>query len=165
MRPKLVLDMDETLLHAEWVSDAAVRVYQRPGVEKFLMDMSEVYDLVLYTAGTRPYAENVMKSVDPSNLVGQHLYRESCVTRSDGTFMKDLNRVPSVELSRTLILDDTPENFSEQPMNVIPMRKFYDDPSDDVLQTITPFLLEYACTDMDARQFTKLMLPYFESLL
>jgi TFIIF-interacting CTD phosphatase-like protein len=44
----LVLDLDETLIHF----DAKTKTYKpRPGVMKFLCEMSKYYELVVFTAG------------------------------------------------------------------------------------------------------------------
>jgi CTD small phosphatase-like protein 2 len=44
----LVLDLDETLLH---FNEQLERVFVRPFAEKFLLQMSKYYEIVIFTAG------------------------------------------------------------------------------------------------------------------
>jgi TFIIF-interacting CTD phosphatase-like protein len=46
----LVLDLDETLIHYR---DEEEYYLVRPGVDKFLSELSELYDIVLFTAGVK----------------------------------------------------------------------------------------------------------------
>jgi len=40
----------------------------RPGLREFLKSVSELYDVVMYSAGTRPYLENLFSKIDPGGL-------------------------------------------------------------------------------------------------
>lgn len=50
-------------------------VRKRFGVDYFLNEMSKHYELVLFTAATREYAEKVIDYLDPKRLVEHRLYR------------------------------------------------------------------------------------------
>lgn len=50
----------------------------RPGVEAFIEQVSEYYDVVMWTASLREYADPVMDFIDPQRRAIARLYRESC---------------------------------------------------------------------------------------
>ena len=55
----LVLDLDETLIHYEEAEEGhELRV--RPGAKEFLREMSQWYELVVFTAGMQDYADWVL---------------------------------------------------------------------------------------------------------
>ena len=55
----LVLDLDETLVHYYEVGgEGMFRV--RPGCDKFLKEMSEIYEVVIFTAAMQDYADWVL---------------------------------------------------------------------------------------------------------
>lgn len=57
----LVLDLDETLIHF----DPKIRSYRpRPGALKFLLEMSKYYELVVFTAGLKDYADWIINDMD-----------------------------------------------------------------------------------------------------
>ncbi len=59
-----MLDMDETLIHYyENNGDGAFRV--RPGCQQFLKEMSELYEVGIFTAAMQDYADWVLDSIDP----------------------------------------------------------------------------------------------------
>ena len=100
----LILDIDHTLLHAtpsavlpskdemtkfdlECIAvhseDLVTRYYHliklRPGLASFLEEANKMYQLSIYTAGTRAYAESVVKLIDPTGS----LFRKRIMSRSD----------------------------------------------------------------------------------
>lgn len=57
----LVLDLDETLVHF----DPKSRTYRpRPGVLKFLHEMSKYFELAVFTAGLKDYADWILNDLD-----------------------------------------------------------------------------------------------------
>ena len=57
----LVLDLDETLVHF----DARSRTYKpRPGVMNFLCELYKYYELVVFTAGLKDYADWILNDLD-----------------------------------------------------------------------------------------------------
>ena len=131
----------------------------RPGLFEFLEAMHKVYKVVIFTAGTRQYADAVMDSLDAGyKFHDKRMYREHC-TATDGVFCKDLHAVVGQDISRTIIVDNIPENYSMQPNNGIPISDFTGDPYDNALKVLQPQLLQYAQTNMEAGAFVQQMLP------
>lgn len=77
----------------------------RPGLNAFLRELSALYDLFIYTHGTRLYAEQIAQIIDPDGSFFQH----RIVARTDTPDMvhKSLKLLfPSSDDSMILVLDD-----------------------------------------------------------
>ena len=70
----LVLDLDETLVHY-YESNGEGNFRIRPGCEKFLREMSENYEVVIFTAAMQDYADWVLDSIDKPKYISYRLYR------------------------------------------------------------------------------------------
>ncbi|XP_043689457.1 CTD small phosphatase-like protein 2-A isoform X3 [Telopea speciosissima] len=150
----LVLDLDETLVHStlEQCDDAdftfqvffnmeehTVYVRQRPYLRTFLETVAEMFEVVVFTASQSNYAEQLLNLLDPEGkLISRRAYRESCIF-SDGSYTKDLT-VLEVELAKIAIIDNSPQVFRLQVNNGIPIKSWFDDPSDRALISLLPFL-------------------------
>lgn len=51
----------------------------RPGLNQFLKEVEELYELHIYTMGTRDYAEAVAKEIDPSGS----FFKERILSRDE----------------------------------------------------------------------------------
>ena len=71
----LVLDLDETLIHyVENGSDSYFLV--RPFCVEFLAELSQYYEIVVFTAGVQEYADWVIDQIDQEVRIKHRLYRE-----------------------------------------------------------------------------------------
>ena len=105
----LVLDLDETLVHYYEVNgEGSFRV--RPGCDKFLKEMSEMYEVVIFTAAMQDYADWVLDSIDKNKCISYRLYRQHA-SPNNMVFIKDLSRIGR-PLNKTIIVDNVAENFS-----------------------------------------------------
>lgn len=153
-RLTLVLDMDETLVFSrlgDYPSDLSLRfegeghscsvsVSFRPFLEPFLRLLSRHFEVVLFTAADKTYAERVLDAIDATGTIfGRRLYRDSCVF-VDGKFVKDL-RVLGGDLARTVILDDSPISYAFQVDNAVPIAPWRGDLTDDTLPKVAAYLL------------------------
>ncbi|XP_030442379.1 uncharacterized protein LOC115664510 isoform X2 [Syzygium oleosum] len=149
----LVLDLDETLVHSTLepcIADFTIQVSlnmeqhtfyvrQRPFLKTFLERVSEMFEIVLFTASQRFYAEQLLDHLDPDRkFFSRREYRETCVL-SDGIFTKDLT-VLGVDLAKVAIVDNSPQVFRWQVNNGIPIMSWFDDPLDRELISLLPFL-------------------------
>jgi RNA polymerase II subunit A small phosphatase-like protein len=149
----LVLDLDETLIHSCFVpirnpdfefsfgpddNQVPVFVLVRPGARQFLRELGNLYELVVFTASVRAYADRVVDFIDQHGLVKFRLYRDSC-TEFGGSFVKDLSRL-NRNLDRVIIVDNTPGAYLLQPYNAIAISSWFDDPTDTALFRLLYFL-------------------------
>ncbi|OMJ23566.1 hypothetical protein AYI70_g2192 [Smittium culicis] len=159
-RKCLVLDLDETLVHSSfrpienpdfivpvilYGQEHSVYVAKRPGVDKFLLETSKYYELVVFTASLSMYADPVLDLLDKSGLITHRLFRESC-NLYNMNYVKDLSRLGR-PLESTIIIDNSPASYAFQPQNAIPITSWFSDLHDTELADMTPFLIDLAKVD------------------
>lgn len=117
-------------------------VLKRPGLDEFLGAMAKVFELVVFSAGSKAYVDALLSVIDPhSTLISRRFYRESCIVEGEEEgFVKDLSLLGK-DLSKVVIMDDDQRSFSRQPQNGIEVRGFERDRNDDELMKLTPLLL------------------------
>jgi import inner membrane translocase subunit TIM50 len=142
--PTLVLDLEETLVSSTWDRRYGWRHAKRPGVDKFLHDMAQYYEIVLYSPSIDAIAEPVVNSLDKTGCIMHRLYRDATYFK-DGVHVKDLNRL-NRNVNKMVILDDDPEAVKFNSDNLILVKPYTDpmDRNDNTLEKITPFLIELA---------------------
>ena len=82
----------------------------RPLVNKFLNEMSEFFEIVIFTAAMPDYCHWILDNVDREKRVSYHLYRQH-TTPYNTYAIKDLTNLGR-DLSRTIIIDNLAENFN-----------------------------------------------------
>jgi Dullard-like phosphatase family protein len=143
----LVLDLDGTLVHSSETmienpdeivvtssknAPKTFYVKYRPGLQDFLKEVSKNFELVLYTASKKEYAEQVVNRFDPyRKILKYRLYRQDCIKHKE-YFVKDLSKLGR-DLSQVIILDDSISAFAYHLSNGIPIIRWTDDPKDTEL--------------------------------
>lgn len=108
------MDLDETLIHYEENSDGG-QFLLRPYVQRFLKKMAKYYELVIFTAAIKEYADWIIDRLDSEKLIKHRLYRRH-TTQYNQMFIKDLRKL-NRDMKKILIVDNNPENFCFQPDN------------------------------------------------
>ncbi|KAF9087930.1 hypothetical protein BGX27_002835 [Mortierella sp. AM989] len=150
----LVLDIDETLVHCATrpldspdiifpveYNNETWEVYGRirPGMQEFLEKTSAKFEVITFTASQECYAEALLKIIDPEKKYIKHrYYRDSCIPVF-GNYIKDL-RILNRDLSKVVIIDNSPQAFGYQISNGVPIDSWYDDKSDRELSKVMSFL-------------------------
>lgn len=158
-RPLLVLDLDETLVHASVdpvPHDVAFRVPMenqvvvvyvklRPGVCEFLRSVSRLFEVAVFTASLSQYADQVVDFLDPHGILVHHrLFREHC-TLVEGSFVKDLSLLGRA-LETIAIVDNSPVAYSFHQENAIAISSWFDDSRDRELAQLLPLLHDFAAS-------------------
>lgn len=92
------------------ITDRELTVYvrKRPFLQEFLVKVSEMFEIIIFTASKRMYAETLLDVLDPDKkFFSRRVYRESC-TWKDRRCVKDLT-VLGIDLAKVCIIDNTPE--------------------------------------------------------
>ena len=136
----LVLDLDETLVHFFYTPSGGMFLI-RPFCLKFLEEMSEKFEIVIFTAALKNYADSILDLLDPNKkLIKYRLYRQH-VSLSGITFCKDLSKIGR-DLGRTIIVDNLEDNFKLQPNNGIHIWTWLDDMKDTQLEDLGKILID-----------------------
>ena len=155
----LVLDLDETLVHSNLEQTLAeadfsfpvnfnnqqhiVNVRKRPYLMEFMEFAARHFEVVVFTASQKVYAERLLNKIDPDSVLIEHrLYRDACVL-VEGNYMKDLS-VLGRDLSKTIIVDNSPQAFGFQVDNGVPIESWFDDEQDRQLLKLMPLLVRLA---------------------
>ncbi|KAJ3685043.1 hypothetical protein LUZ61_014207 [Rhynchospora tenuis] len=151
----LVLDLDETLVHSTLTpcvdADFSFEVYadmkkhtvyvkKRPHLQHFLEKVVQMFEIVIFTASQSSYASKLLDQLDPDGrLFSRRVYRDSCLFFGEGNYTKDLT-ILGVDLAKVAIIDNLPQVYRLQEDNGIPIESWFEDPSDNALIELLPFL-------------------------
>lgn len=152
--------MDETLLHAATQEDIytnkvygdnaepsftttfvdnnlviKIGVFLRPYLQEMLQRLQPLFDLCVYTASERVYADAIINKIDPSNkFFVKRLYRDKCTKAMlDGgrvVYLKDLRCIQGYQMQDIVIVDNSLLSFALQPENGIPISSYFYDKQD-----------------------------------
>lgn len=151
----LVLDLDETLVHAteqplERAPDFEIGpylVYERPHLRAFLDHVFTRYrSVAIWTASTRSYAIPVLAEfVDPSRFAFVWC-RDRCTLRVDwetreAVYIKDIHKLTRRGHARESILfvDDSPEKLARSYGNLVRVQPYLGAKLDDELERLAVY--------------------------
>ncbi|OAF69292.1 hypothetical protein A3Q56_02975 [Intoshia linei] len=179
----LILDLDGTIIYSTKtrindadfniiVNKTIFHVKKRPFLEKFLQNLSNLYNMYLFTASGKEYADKVLNVIDPKNIFFKNrFYREHCRVFQKNV-IKDLSKF-KFNLSRTIIIDNCLKtmalnlfcyvrvlmlvcpSYRFQPLkhfeNGIPINTWISDDGDIALNNLIPFLQHLCHAKKDVR--------------
>ncbi|KAI1662576.1 NLI interacting factor-like phosphatase-domain-containing protein, partial [Daldinia decipiens] len=165
----LILDLDETLIHSmskggrmgsghmvevrlntTYVGSGGQQalgpqhpilyyVHKRPHCDEFLRKVCKWFNLVVFTASVQEYADPVIDWLESERkFFSGRYYRQHCTFRH-GAFIKDLSSIEP-DLSKVMILDNSPLSYMFHQDNAIPIQGWISDPTDNDLLHLVPLL-------------------------
>ena len=162
----LVLDLDETMISFNFIEaeEGLGKMRLRPGLEDFLEAIRDYYEIIVFTSGTKDYADTILDIIEMkknTKYFSGRLYREH-TTMIGKKYIKDLSKLGR-DLSRTLIVDNFPYCFKLQRENGILIKSFFaDNTNDKVLFELQRILINIYYDKTDVR---KSILKYREDIL
>ena len=129
----LVLDLDETLVNVKIskVNSNQGCLLFRPGLDEFLENLSQWYEIIIFTAATKDYADAILDEIDINgDLFSYRLYREH-TTIIGNDYVKDISLIGR-DLDKMIIVDNMAQNFKLQKENGILIHSFWGDDEYDV---------------------------------
>lgn len=179
----LILDLDETLIHADFNNlfinhdkiltfkienfdhQFPIPILIRPGLKQFLQIVSEKYEVVVFTASKKEYANTVLNYIDPENKFIKHrLYREQCIPIFGKLFIKDLRIFNDRRMENIVIVDNSMYSFANQLSNGILITSFFNDRKDMELINLGNYLVNCLVNVKDIRTENEKFFK-FESML
>lgn len=164
----LILDLDETLIHADFdgrfenhdqritflydSQEISVNIFVRPGVFEFLKAVSEIFEIFIFTASKKEYADAVLDFLDPEKMLFKHrLYRDSCIPINNRVYVKDLSIFVNRKPENIILIDNSFYSFCNQPRNGVLINSFYNDKQDRELINLLNYLQNYLYGVPDVR--------------
>ena len=176
----LLLDLDETLIHSEFRHPSNYKsldklkenskcycrsfsyiennykyyfdIYFRPFLFDFLHEIKNYFDLAIFTASSKGYADTIINYIDPNNEVFKfRLYREACIPIQKYVFIKDLRIIKNYDMKNVILMDNSLYSFINQPSNGMLIYSFYTNYKDNQLIHAKNFLIKYIYPSKDVR--------------
>ena len=175
----LLIDLDETLIHSEFrnkdnykaldiytknskcksktfsYSDENyiyyIDVFFRPYLKEFLNAVSKYFDLAIFTAAMKGYADTILDYIDPNNQFFQfRLYRDACIPLQQRLYIKDLRIIKNYDPMNVILMDNSLYSFMNQPSNGMLVNSFYTNHKDTQLISAKNFLINhiFPCNDI-----------------
>ena len=188
----LLIDLDETLIHSEFRNKNNYKeldlftstskchsrtfsysdenyiyymdVFFRPHLKQFLSEVSKYFDLAIFTAAMKGYADTIIAFIDPHKKIFEfRLYREACIPIQDRLYIKDLRIIKDYDPKNVILMDNSLYSFMNQPSNGMLVNSFYTSHKDTQLISAKNFLINHIFPCDDVRKecekwyhFTKL---------
>ena len=125
----LVLDIDETLSHMIKLPFGNYFLV-RPGVMDLLKELYSYYEIDIFTAALKHYADNILNKLDRDNIyISYRLYRCHC-SYEDGKSVKKLSLIGR-DLNKIVFVDDLKRNAKYNMKNLALVSKWIDDVYDN----------------------------------
>jgi RNA polymerase II subunit A small phosphatase-like protein len=163
----LILDLDETLIHAtekelSYPADFQVfgyYVYKRPYLEEFMLGCNQHFKLAVWSSASDDYVEEIVKQIMPTEIKLEFVWgRSRCTYCFDAltfesaqyadyyshyNYVKVLKKVKKrgYALERVLIVDDTPSKAKYNYGNVIYPSEYLGEEEDNELQLLLNYLI------------------------
>ena len=172
-RKILILDLDETLLHADFqneylnhdaevsftdenLNNVTVGVFFRPGLAEFLNTMKESFEMYIFTASIESYANAVIDIIDKDKTIFSGVfYRKDCVRYLDSVYVKDLKYIFGDELNDVVIVDNSLYSFMNQLSNGILISTFINNKNDLELYKLMNYLVNCVYWAKDVREINE----------
>jgi CTD small phosphatase-like protein 2 len=130
--------------------------------------MVQFYEIVIFTAALQEYADPVLNHIDPTNrIISKRLYRQHTEFVNNMYNKKDLSII-NADLSKTIIIDNIPDNFNAHRSNGIFIKSWYSDKTDTALRDLIPVLTDIVkskCPDVRTylNNFRKKLIEHIEN--
>ena len=142
-------DSDEKKLNS-------VGIFIRPGVQKFLDEVSKYFEVGIFTASIPEYADAAINYLDPENkYIKLRLYRNNCINVGNLFKVKDLRILKNINIKNIVLVDNNMYSFIPQLNNGILINSFYYDKEDKELDNVLRYLIDYVFPADDVRKINE----------
>lgn len=127
----------------------------RPFCYEFIKKIYHYYEIFVFTASCKPYAEAIVDLIDPNKLyIDGILSREYCLLTKNRCFIKDLRIIKNRDLANIVLVDDIIHSFAFQLNNGVPLMKWDGGKKDKELKYLYKYLVKCSEAD-DVREFNR----------
>lgn len=164
----LILDLDETLIHAtasppneDWDFEYdKYKVYKRPHLKQFLISAKEHFKVAVWSSASDDYVDGIVNAIFPENYPLEFVWARSKCTKQFGLksiddygysdsyehmhytkILKKVKRHGYANLNKILMVDDTPHKLKYNYGNAIYVSEFSGSKQDEELLHLMKYLL------------------------
>ena len=147
----LILDLNETLINFKLQAGREGYVRIRPYLFIFLEEVSQFYELILFTTATEAFTESIQEVIEYEKKFFDFVFCREHAIIINGDYVKDITRVGR-PLNSTIIIDNMPQNFRLQKENGILIKSFWgEEINDKTLYDLMKILVKIAKDGCDVR--------------
>lgn len=175
----ILIDLDETLIHSdidlkfkthsiylkiktkEGIK-LSIPINVRPFAIEFIELISQYYDIAIFTASTKDYADPIIDYLDKKNCIKYRFYREHCISYK--TFQFKILEIFDRPLHEVVIIENNIYSFSLNLDNGILVSSFYNDFNDIELFSLFDFLIDVVYQSFDVRESISEMFGFSQKL-
>lgn len=134
----LIIEMTDLLVHPEWTYSTGWRFKKRPNVDHFLEQISQNYEIVVFTASNGFNVYPILDSLDKNNLIMYRLVKNA-TDYIDGHHVKNLDRI-NRDLSKVIVIDWNSDSVKLQRENALVIPRWTGEDNDQQLIQLAEFL-------------------------
>lgn len=147
----LIIEMTDLLIHPEWTYSTGWRFKKRPNVDHFLEQVSQNYEIVVFTASNGFNVYPILDSLDKNNVIMYRLVKNA-TDYIDGHHVKNLDRI-NRDLSRVVMIDWNEDSVKLQRENALVVPRWLGEDEDQQLIQLAEFLNIVAASEVsDVRE-------------
>ena len=136
----LVLDIDETISHTMRLSFGNYFLL-RPGVIHLIKKLYHFFEIDIFTAAIKRYADNIVNKLDPNDIyINYRFYREHCIYEGTKS-VKKLVRIGR-ELNQIIFVDNIKYNAKYNMDNLYHVSSWKDDVYDEEINKLQDLLID-----------------------
>ena len=137
----LVIDLDETLIH-NIILPFGNYFFVRPGVFELMEKIRDNYEIIIFTAGKKNYAYNIIDKIDYKNYVDYILYKKHIIYE-EGNSVKKLDLIGR-DLNKIIYVDNLEKNAKYNKKNLYLIPSWYNNIFDNELFKLKDKLIKIA---------------------
>ena len=145
----VVLDLDETLVFAR---DGPIQL--RPGCKELISALGEHCETVVWTAGERSYAKEVLRKLDEFGPIRHCVYRHHLWFNGKAGQVKDL-RLLGRDNDRVLLVENTPDCLRKNATQSLLVPDFRGKCASNTLYSLAEFVKGLVRSDMPVSQYLR----------
>ena len=142
----LVINLDDILV---FVPKGTNTIYLRPGLREFLDNISQYYELIVFSSGIKDYSDQIINFIEiDDKYFDYRLYRQNNNYFNE-KYYKDVKKLGR-DLKKTIIIDNTNDNIENKiVINNFIINDDCDEINDRVLYNLSNILIKIAKDEPD----------------
>jgi len=135
----LVLNFEGTLYSKDFEAGQGIVLHLRPGFQKFIDEMSKLYEVVIYSEEDSQFLTEATMTIDPFQKYFTWVFGREFLVLNGTKYVKDLsllNRDPR----KVVVVDFDKDIYKGEPENLILLNKYHGEENEDSLRYLSVFL-------------------------